>query len=134
MKIAVIGSRTLPDTPCPERSELIDQMLEFIDKNIDIDELEAIVSGGARGADALGKQLALSFYDCGYIEHIAQWDKHGKAAGPKRNALIAQTADVCFAFIDKPLYQSKGTKNCVWQFKKLQKPIFILDVKESTNA
>ena len=43
-----------------------------------------VVSGGARGADALAKKYAED-KGYGYIEFPANWDKYGKSAGYIRN-------------------------------------------------
>lgn len=43
--------------------------------------------------------------------HPAQWDVHGKAAGPIRNQqMVDLGADVCLAF---PLPNSRGTVDCM---------------------
>ena len=42
--------------------------------------------------------------------HPADWDKHGKAAGPIRNAEMAEVADALIAFWDG---QSRGTANMI---------------------
>ena len=68
-----------------------------------------IVSGTARGADRLGERYAR---ERGYkIERFpADWDNDGHAAGPIRNAKMADNADALIAFWDG---QSRGTKNMI---------------------
>lgn len=68
-----------------------------------------IVSGGAIGADRLGEMYAK---ECDYNLKIfkANWDEHGKAAGPIRNKEMAEYSDMLIAFWDG---KSKGTKNMI---------------------
>lgn len=68
-----------------------------------------IVSGAAKGADALGEQYAK---DRGYKiqRYPADWDKYGKAAGPIRNEKMAQNADALIAYWDG---KSRGTWNMI---------------------
>ena len=47
--------------------------------------INAVVQGGASGADKLGKQWA-SLIGAQVITFDANWDFHGRAAGPIRNA------------------------------------------------
>lgn len=43
--------------------------------------------------------------------HPADWDVHGKAAGPLRNQVMVDLgADICLAF---PLGDSRGTRDCM---------------------
>lgn len=86
------------------------------------------VSGGCKGADKLGKQYAL---ENGYeIMRIpADWKKHGKAAGPKRNMKMAQMADFVICFWDG---KSKGTKSMINYTIKSQKPLKIKKISIST--
>lgn len=68
-----------------------------------------IVSGHARGADALGEKYA---QDEGFALEIypAQWKKLGKQAGYRRNEQMAEVADALIAFWDG---SSKGTKHMI---------------------
>lgn len=68
-----------------------------------------VVSGAAKGADSLGEQYAR---EKGYTveRYPADWNTHGRAAGPIRNAQMANSADALIAFWDG---QSKGTKSMI---------------------
>ena len=68
-----------------------------------------IVSGGARGADALGEQYAR---ERGFALKVfpAEWKKWGAAAGPIRNAQMADYADALIAFWDG---KSAGTRDMI---------------------
>lgn len=121
MKLAIIGSR---DVKYSSYSEIFDIL-----KSIEFDE---VVSGGANGADTLAEIYAS---DLGLKLTVfpADWEKHGRAAGPKRNTEIANYADECIAFINKPLHQSKGTLNCVNQFKAQKKRVTVIRLKEQLS-
>ena len=101
MKIIIAGSRNFTDyqklkTEC-------DQFLQD-HKNIEI------VSGGHyKGADKLGIEYA---NEKGFdlIKFPAEWNKFGKAAGPKRNKEMAKYADALIVFWDG---KSKGTLNMI---------------------
>lgn len=74
-------------------------------------DLGMVIQGGASGADLLAKKYARK---CSrYIETFeADWDKHGRAAGPIRNGemLDAHPNALVIAFPG-----GKGTENCVEQ-------------------
>ena len=56
-----------------------------------------IVSGAARGADTLGEQYAATRgLKC--IRMPADWDKHGKSAGYKRNEEMAKIGHAAVLF------------------------------------
>jgi hypothetical protein len=68
-----------------------------------------VVHGGARGADQLAGEVAARF-GCTVEIHPADWDAHGRAAGPLRNAAMVNLgADVCLAFIQDG---SRGASHC----------------------
>lgn len=57
-----------------------------------------IVEGGAQGADTLAKEYAIK-HDIPFEEYRAEWNKYGRAAGPKRNTdMLNSGIDVVVAF------------------------------------
>ena len=84
--------------------------LEFISEITDInkDTIE-IVSGTAKGADTLGLRFAIEFNHL-IKKFPADWNKHGKSAGYKRNKQMANYADACIVFWDG---KSKGTSHMI---------------------
>ncbi len=81
MKVIVAGSRSIRDY------DYISSVIA--DSGFEVTE---IVHGGARGVDILGKKWA---EDRGLPvkEFLANWEEHGKSAGYKRNAQMAEYAD-----------------------------------------
>ena len=73
------------------------------------DGIAKIISGGARGADALGAQWAAR-RDVPCTVHEADWGRHGKAAGPIRNTLIVRDCNAMVAFWDGA---SSGTRDSI---------------------
>jgi hypothetical protein len=76
-----------------------------------------VVHGAARGADSLAarwcRDIAGTIPETSVTEepHPADWNKHGKAAGPIRNSeMVALGANVCLAF---PTQDSIGTWDCI---------------------
>ncbi|AUV61874.1 hypothetical protein HWB52_gp59 [Pseudomonas phage Littlefix] len=68
-----------------------------------------IVQGEARGADKSAK-IAAQRLKLKCESFPAEWDLHGKAAGPIRNRAMAEVADGLLAFWDG---ESKGTANMI---------------------
>jgi hypothetical protein len=79
-----------------------------------------IVSGGARGADALGRDFARK-HSAQYLEFPADWEKFGKRAGFVRNADIVKNSDFVVALWDG---QSRGTGNSLELAQQAGKPYF----------
>lgn len=86
-----------------------------------------IVSGRASGADRAGERWAHG-RGLPVKGFPADWDAHGKAAGPIRNRAMAAYADALVAFWDG---ESCGTANMVAEMRKLGKPVVVVRPEES---
>lgn len=98
-RIAIVGSRHFPNR---------DVVIEFI--NALPSDVE-IMSGGAIGVDNWSAEAAKAVGLRVQVFH-ADWDRHGRKAGPIRNAEIVANADRVVAFWDT---RSRGTLNTVIQ-------------------
>jgi YspA, cpYpsA-related SLOG family len=84
-----------------------------------------VICGGAEGVDTEGAHWA-SHADVAVTYFRANWDLHGKAAGPIRNGEMAKYGDALLLIWDG---ESKGSANMKSQMKKYDKPIFEVIVK-----
>lgn len=91
----------------------------------EIGTISGIVSGGAKGADTLGRQYAEE-HGLEMIEHLPDWKKYGRAAGPLRNKLIVEDADAVIAFWD---FEDRGTKSTIDLTRKAGKRLRIIDIR-----
>lgn len=82
----------------------------------------AILCGGARGADELGKRYGEK-HGIPITMYPAKWGKYGKRAGMVRNREMLQDADALVAFWDG---QSHGTGNMIEIAKQKGIPIRIV--------
>lgn len=106
--VVVTGSR---DATTDQDYHVIFNVLDRVHRNRPI---TLIVQGGANGADALAEEWARK-NDVRVVTYAADWDKHGRAAGPIRNRTMIreQKPDVVVGFSNKALEASKGTKSCL---------------------
>ena len=118
MKIAIIGSRDFDNY-----NLVVATMEEFQTTH---PPTTTIVSGGARGADTLGEKWANNNKIPIKI-FLAEWKKHGKAAGLIRNKDIIENSDHVVAFWDG---ESKGTKHSLGLCHKSNTPYSIIKYKE----
>lgn len=107
MKIIIAGGRDFSNYRL-----LLDTMSEYFGTE-DPEDL-TIISGRAKGADALGEHFAHALRIKTEL-FPADWDTHGKTAGFKRNIEMAKAATHLVAFWDK---KSKGTKHMIDQARK----------------
>ena len=107
-KVIIAGGRDFDDYDLLK--EKGDYLLSLKSKTHKI----VIVSGHARGADTMGERYAQERgFACEL--HPADWKKHGKAAGPIRNAEMAEVSNALIAFWDG---ESRGTKSMIDLAKK----------------
>ncbi|RWZ87189.1 MAG: DUF2493 domain-containing protein [Hydrotalea sp. AMD] len=84
-------------------------------------EITTIVSGKARGADSLGEKYAKD-NDIPVDEFPANWNLHGKGAGPIRNQQMAENAEALIVLWDGI---STGTKDMISRARKSNLKIMI---------
>ncbi|MDE3095808.1 MAG: DUF2493 domain-containing protein [Chloroflexota bacterium] len=103
LRVLVCGSRAWTE-PEPIRREL---------EALYAAGFEEVVHGGAMGADSLAGAIA---HELGYSVRCvpADWRRHGRAAGPLRNArmLSEHSPDLVLAFTHD-LAKSRGTSDMV---------------------
>jgi predicted Rossmann fold nucleotide-binding protein DprA/Smf involved in DNA uptake len=100
MRLAIVGSRTAG----PDLAQLLRAEVDRLGAPITL-----IVSGGARGADTLARELARE-RGIPLAEHLPDYHRHGRGAPLLRNKLIVDDADVVLALWDGA---SRGTMHTV---------------------
>ena len=132
-RIGIVGSREYKNN---------DKVVRVIEEAINKfgQENVCVVSGGAKGADLLGKQVAL-IMDVMYEEYNPSHTPHniysvkpkeffGKEYNPgnffERNTSIAEACDYIVGFIPKGV-KAAGTMDTVNKAKKLNKPVWIME-------
>lgn len=114
MKTIIAGSRT-----CVSMNHLVEAI-----KRINWTPT-TIISGAAKGADALGEQWALE-NSVPIKQFKPDWIKYGKAAGPIRNRGMAESADALIVLWDG---KSSGTKNMIETARKLELKVYVHLIK-----
>jgi hypothetical protein len=113
MRILVCGSRHFT------HAELMEDVLKQWN-------IHTIIEGEARGADTLAREYA-ERHGIHVLAFPAQWDTHGKAAGPIRNAQMLREGQpelvVAFRGIN-----SRGTQNMINQAEKARVEVYVVDV------
>lgn len=112
-RILIAGCRDFNNYKIAKR--YINRCLSEIKKQYDL----IIVSGGAKGADMLGERFA-NEKKLKIKRYLPDWQKYGKAAGPKRNKEMVAVSDYIICFWDK---KSRGTASTIRYGRLLDKPI-----------
>lgn len=117
MKTIIAGSRSITDMA--RVFEILDLVQSVLIEHETL--ITEVVSGTAQGVDELGEHWAL---DNGIpVKRFpAQWSKHGKAAGPIRNAEMGDYADALIAIWDG---KSTGTKHMIDYMIKKKKFVYV---------
>ncbi len=104
LRILITGSRNWTDEKTVAKA-LRDATADYDPSNV------TVVHGACRtGADRIAAEAA-ALIGFNVEAHPANWNAHGRAAGPTRNnAMVALGADICLAF---PLGESKGARGCM---------------------
>jgi len=84
--------------------------------------IDVVVSGCAKGADALGEKLAV-LIEKPVKKFPADWIRYGKGAGHIRNRQMANYADTLIAFWDG---KSTGTKNMIDEATELELDVIVV--------
>ena len=109
MKVAVIGSRDIKEINIGEYLK---------------DDVTEIVSGGAKGADALAREFAIE-HGIKLTEFLPEYNRYKRGAPLKRNIQIAEYADKVLAFWDG---KSRGTKFVIDYCKNNSIPVEVIVV------
>ena len=132
IKIGIVGSRRWANKE--KIISIVDLCLAKYGTNL------MVVSGGAKGADTLGKIVALE-NGLQYVEYNPAHEAWNQYSGkPKdwygkpynvghffeRNTFIAEDSDILFAFIPEG-QQSNGTQDTIKKANNLNKPVFIIN-------
>lgn len=115
-RVVVAGTRTFDDYDLLCRK--LDGMLRVKRDTHRI----VILSGGAKGADALGERYARE-RGYGLQVYPADWNAHGKAAGPMRNTAMVKYANAAVFFWD---LASDGTRDCLKKARERKIPIRVV--------
>lgn len=113
LKVIIAGSRTIEDY------SLVCRAIEKSGFQV-----KEVVSGTARGVDRLGEKWA-AFNKIPVKSFPADWDKHGKAAGPIRNRQMAEYADALVCLWDG---KSKGSKHMIDIANELGLAVYIMEI------
>ena len=124
--LGIVGSRNFTN-----KKEFTHHIEKWIKDHNGGKQPDIIVSGGAKGADALAKQYATTYSSCEdtigslaaesqsdtikYEEFPADWKKYGPAAGPKRNTQIVERCTHILAF---PSREGRGTQDTIRKARK----------------
>lgn len=115
MKVIICGSRYLKDVA------LVARAVEAAPFRVDATRDEIVV-GGAGGVDSAALDWAWG-HRCATIRNMpADWDKHGRKAGPIRNQEMVDYADACIAI---PCPKSKGTWDTVRRAEAKGIPVYV---------
>lgn len=107
MRIIIAGGRDF--VPSSDDYRIIQDILTR--------KADEVVSGGCRGADRFGEECADNL---GLPNKVfnADWNKHGRAAGPIRNRQMAEYADAAIL-----MPGGRGTDSMRAEMERVNKPI-----------
>ena len=115
MRVLVCGGRDYADTDTEQAAEIYFAIRDIHEKT----PITALIQGGSRGADQCAADLAKEL-GIKVVTVPADWNKHGKAAGPIRNQRMIDDfkPDLVLAFPG-----GRGTADMVARAKTAGLPI-----------
>lgn len=93
-------------------------------------KISEIVSGEAKGIDRCAETFSYDLH-CKFTEFPADWDKHGRAAGPIRNKEMAEYGDALLVIWDGDLTRNSGSRNMRELMLRAGKPVYDVIIKRS---
>ena len=119
MRLIIAGSRDM--------SISHDELFEIIDKLDILYKITEIVSGGALGIDSDGEEFA-GRYGIKLTRFLADWNKYGGLAGPRRNREMARYADALLVIHNG----SRGSLHMKKCMDTMKKPVYEV-IRESNE-
>lgn len=116
MKLAIVGTRN-PGVTYQEWEKLL------LNK-INPDEIQMVISGGAKGVDTFAKLFAARHHKP-YMEFAPRYDVYGRYATLKRNTQIVKEASAVIAF---PPAESKGTYHSIKEAQRLGRRVIVVNL------
>ena len=113
MKLALVGSSNFNDYQ--SFTDFVEQTL--VEWGVELQDIEYVISGGARGADSLAEKW-VDEHNFEKKIYPAEWNKYGKRAGLMRNSLIV---DDCTHIIAFPSSNGSGTQDRISKAIKAKK-------------
>jgi hypothetical protein len=118
VKVVIAGSRNL----VVSARVISDELARFEG----VGSITEVVSGAAPGVDKCGEDFA-RYHRLGLRCFPANWERHGKAAGPIRNKEMAEYADAALVFCrEQP---TPGSSNMATWMLALGKPVRVVLVR-----
>ena len=119
MRILIAGSRDIDEY---DQNNFYNLLVR------EIEDTDTIVSGGARGVDTLAETFAYD-YSIPFELFPANWDKHGRSAGYKRNAeMVASGIDKAYILWDGT---SKGTQHTIGLLTQRDIPYLLVNLGDN---
>jgi hypothetical protein len=120
MNLGIVGYRKYTDYE--EFQEVLKKRVDVLKKQLG--ELASIITGDATGADAMARRYAAE-NNIPLVVKVADWQKYGNGAGPKRNQLIIDECTGLIAFLS---LKSKGTYDSIARARKKGIPVQIFKI------
>lgn len=119
MKVIIAGSRNAVGSLW--KRALLNVMVEFEAKH---GPVTTVISGTAKGMDSIGEAWA-KWKNVPVVQFAPDWEKHGRGAGPKRNALMAAEGEALVCLHDG----GPGSADMMRQARKKGMPVVEVDMR-----